>query len=423
MHFDQSELQQLTPDYIDGLPSERKAVLLEQLRKDLMEAHDRLNQNPSNSSRPPSSRPPWDRSVDGNSEPEKENPKKDSGNQDDNDPHSEKPSSKNTKDKQKRRPGKQPGAKGFGRTQNLEITQEIIHKPTCCSGCGEKLNEDQPFQKTGGHHTIDLELPEGNRIGLHAVCIKHIYGSMRCGCGFENTTKPNRVPNEPGWGVEMGEWRLIGPHLLAFLVFLKMRMHMTISKSRELLLTWMGISLSDGCINTALREAGRAISSLEPELIKALISSGLLHVDETGWKEHKVTRWFWVAISDNVACYTVGPRSSETAEKILKGFNGWLMTDGYIAYRKYKNRVRCWAHLERKAKALEESWDEDVASFGAYAVKTFESLRRSVYKMRETSPSEREEERYNCDQERIGLLTECVRRDDSDHEATRCVCR
>src|SRR3974390_1366784 len=68
MHFDQSELQQLTPEYVASLPPQRRAALFEWLRKDLMEAHDRLNQNPSNSSRPPSSRPPWDRSVDNEAE-------------------------------------------------------------------------------------------------------------------------------------------------------------------------------------------------------------------------------------------------------------------------------------------------------------------------------------------------------------------
>ena len=108
----------------------------------------------------------------------------------------EKSSSKNTKEK-KLKPGKQPGAKGFGRMQKLPITQEIIHKPPSCSGCGEELNEVLPFHKTGGHYTIDLELSEGDRIGLNAVCVKHIYGSVRCECGFENTTKPNLVEQPP----------------------------------------------------------------------------------------------------------------------------------------------------------------------------------------------------------------------------------
>jgi IS1 family transposase len=262
-------------------------------------------------------------------------------------------------------------------------------------------------------------LPKSGCIGLQGEYIKHIYGSVRCTCDFETITKPERVSDESGWVVEMGEWKLIGPLLLAFLVFLKLRMHMTLKKTRELLSVWLGISLSDGCINTALREAGRAASILEPELIEALKASGLLHVDETGWKEHKVTRWFWAAIGDNVAYYTVGPRSSETAEKILAGFKGWIMTDGYHAYRKFENRLRCWSHLERKAKSLEESWDKGAANFGAYAVKTFELLRKHVYKMREIARDERKEIQTDCDLERLHFLLKCLQKNDVEHEATR----
>jgi len=61
MHFEQSDLQQLTPEYIAGLPPEQRSVLIEQLRKDLIEAQDRLNQNLSNSSKPPSSRAHWEK--------------------------------------------------------------------------------------------------------------------------------------------------------------------------------------------------------------------------------------------------------------------------------------------------------------------------------------------------------------------------
>ena len=34
----------------------------------------------------------------------------------------------------------------------------------------------------------------------------------------------------------------------------------------------------------------------------------------------------------------------------LTDFDGHLMTDGYSLYRSYLKRLRCWAHLLRKAK-------------------------------------------------------------------------
>ena len=38
-------------------------------------------------------------------------------------------------------------------------------------------------------------------------------------------------------------------------------------------------------------------------------------------------------------------------------FAGVLMADGYSAYRAWLNRLRCWAHLLRKARGLKESTD------------------------------------------------------------------
>lgn len=321
--------------------------------------------------------------------------------------------------KKKGKPGKQPGAKGFGRTQKLVVTHEVIHRPESCRGCGCDLGTNLPFHGKGGYYTLDLKLPKSGHIGLHGTHTKHLFGSVKCLCEFENRTSPKRLPGESGWIVELGEWRLIGPRLLAFLVFLKLRLHATISKTAELLSVWFGISLSDGCINTALREAGRAASYLEPEILEALKASNLLYVDETSWKEHKVKRWFWVGVGNHVVYYTIGPRSSETALRILEGFKGWLMTDGYMAYRQFSKRIRCWAHLERKAKGLEESWDKEAANFGAYAASALQSLRENVYQMRGLPLDTVHLEQKQCDQTRIEFIFECLRRDQSEHQATR----
>ena len=219
--------------------------------------------------------------------------------------------------------------------------------------------------------------------------------------------------------MELGEWRLIGPRLLSLIVFLKMRTHMTVAKTREFFATWLGLSLSDGCINTAFREAGRAAAYLEPEIIEAVKAAEEICIDETSWNEHKITRWLWAAVANDAVYYTVGSRSTETAQKILNGFNGTIMADGYGAYRHFEQRVRCWAHLERKAKALQESWDTSAAAFGAYAVETFKVLREQVYRMREKQKNERGKEESFCYAKKIEFLMQCVRYKDAVHDKTR----
>lgn len=444
MHFKQADLQQLTPEYLEKLPLERVVVLCDLLRQDLISARDALNQNPSNSSRPSSTRPPWERdkekekelseeiaqtnaaqeqkeaaiespqsSNSGDQPDNRQNEEQPPPNQEQPPPNQEQPPPNEGK---KRKPGKQVGAPGYGRTQKLKVTETVEHKPECCSGCGRSFEKTDEFQPTGGHCTIDIRPPSLGEVGLRGSYTKHIYGKVTCTCGYETKSAPSRTEKEAGWSVEMGEWKLIGPMLLAFLVFSKLRLHLTIRKTRELLDVWFGISLSEGCIGTALLEAGRAVSYLEPEMIAALRASGLIYIDETSWKEHKVSRWLWVAVSNEVVYFTVGSRSLETAQRILGDYSGDLMTDGYMAYRSFKNRLRCWPHLHRKGKALQESWDQDAATFGKYAVDTFKALRKSVERMRKMEPEDRKAEQTANDKIRTEFLYKCLKQRDAKHE-------
>jgi transposase len=440
MRFDQHGLQQLTPDYISKLPSQRKEILIEELRQDLIAAHDRLNQNSTNSSRPPSSQAPWARSKNPNDQ-DKNNAHADQGiEESSSSPHDSEDSVASTEEgvqttqsaneslKEKtlnahRKQGKQPGAKGFGRVEKLTVTHIEIHRAELCQGCGCSLPNEALFEATGGYYVIDLDPSSPGVIGIKGTYTKHIFGKTHCNCGFSTQTKPHKCPSDEKWTVEMGEWRLIGPNLMSFIVFAKLRLHLTIGKTRLLLKQWVGISLSEGAISAALKEAGRAAEHLEPELLAALKASSILYVDETSWKEHQVTRWLWVAVGDEVVYFTVGPRSAETAKKILNDSSATLMTDGYAAYRFFNNRVRCWAHLKRKAKGLSESWNTEVATFGHFALKAWNLLIKLVYKMRELPKDQRQLTQKAALRIETIFLYRCIKRQDASHEATRAFCR
>jgi hypothetical protein len=60
MRLSRHDLAQLDDAYLAGLEEASLRALSVKLLADLKEAHERLAQNPSNSSRPPSSRAPWE---------------------------------------------------------------------------------------------------------------------------------------------------------------------------------------------------------------------------------------------------------------------------------------------------------------------------------------------------------------------------
>jgi hypothetical protein len=47
-----------------------------------------------------------------------------------------------------------------------------------------------------------------------------------------------------------------------------------------------------------------------------------------------------------VTLYLIGYRIREFLDNLIgEAFTGWLMSDGYQAYRAYRKRLRCGAHL------------------------------------------------------------------------------
>ena len=151
---------------------------------------------------------------------------------------------------------------------------------------------------------------------------------------------------------------------------------------------WLSLELSIGTIQRCMEESARACTPVEDQLVEDVVNSELLHVDETAHKEGKTLLWLWTFVSQNSVLYFIGNRSAEIIVNLLgESFAGWLMTDGYQVYRRYANRLRCWAHLLRKAKGLEDSLDRKVQRFGKRIHKMLDLLIDAVYAAREGPPS------------------------------------
>jgi len=60
-------------------------------------------------------------------------------------------------------------------------------------------------------------------------------------------------------------------------------------------------------------------------------------------------------------------------------FNGWLISDCFWAYREFDNRLRCLAHLQRKARGLQETLDGQGRAFGEALLNALAAVMDSVY--------------------------------------------
>jgi hypothetical protein len=182
----------------------------------------------------------------------------------------------------------------------------------------------------------------------------------------------------------------------------------------------LGITLSVGCINQCLTEGGRAVAPVEDELVAEIQQSELLHADETGWKESGRTVWLWVLRSATVTLYLIGRRSWEVIANIMEQFGGWLMSDGYGQYRHYGKRLRCLAHLIRKARGLAESCHPAAAAFGQMVLQTIAQVVEGIYLAR-GDPTVNLAEKFSA--ELAQLQTACEQHRDHEHEKTRQLAR
>ena len=114
--------------------------------------------------------------------------------------------------------------------------------------------------------------------------------------------------------------------------------------------------------------------------------------------------------------------SCELFETILgQAYCGWLISDGYQVYRGYPNRLRCWAHLIRKAKGLEESLDQHAQQFGRETLALLGSLITAVRCAREHPPDTLLTETHQA--ELIAYRQHCERLTTAAHEKTSALAK
>jgi hypothetical protein len=388
MHLSHHDLSQLDEDELLTLTERELRYLSIRLLNDLKEARERLSQNSHHSSRPPSSNPPWDKPTDHQHDGEErvnskqkteiEKPDKKSDDKEETLPPLPEQDSKTPL----RRQGKPLGAKGFGRTQKMSVTDCQDHYPLSCTCCGKPLATETAIAYTA-FETLDVEWADIARPGLYLTNTKHTLYEAACSCGHLTRQEAHRSKDPLLPDIHRSEWRLVGAGLAALIICLSYRMRLSRERVQEFLLDWLGVKLSIGTINNTLHESGSAALPIEKELVQEIVASDLLHVDETSWKERTTLLWLWVFSTQNVTAYWIASRSAELIENVLgKDYTGWLMTDGYQVYRRYLKRLRCWAHLLRKAKGLKESLNEEGRLFGQQTLDLLNGLIVQVYAAR-----------------------------------------
>jgi transposase len=230
---------------------------LQTLQQQVDELRQRLNQNSTNSSRPPSSDPPR----------VKRRPPK--------------PSSS-------RQRGGQPGHTRQQRplVPPEQLKQSISVKPSACRKCGETLHgEDRQPRR---HQVAEIPPVQAE------VTEYHLHRLTCTACGTRTSAS---LPA----GVPAGAF---GPRLQALLAILAGGYRLGKRPIRQLAHDLFGLSISTGMIAKLERSTADALQRPMAKL-EEYIRSQNANVDETSWREAMRKAWLWVVVTPLVTVFHI----------------------------------------------------------------------------------------------------------------------
>lgn len=306
----------LPPELLAGLPPAVaefiRAALAEsarlrrenaELKARVADLEARLNQDSSNSSKPPSGDPPAVKRA---------------------------PPTPATG----KRPGGQPGHPRHARVR-LPPTRVVDHKPAGCACCRRPLTGADPDP---AWHQV-WELP---RVAPDVT--EHRFHTLACrACGAR--TRAGRPADLPAGGY--------GPNLQAAVVYLTGSVNASKAQAAEVMGESLGVPLSPGQVCAIEQRAADALAPAVAELHAALPGCHV-NMDETGWKEAGRTAWLWVAVTASFTLFRVACSRGRVVVRDLLGaaYANVLTTDRWSAYTGVERRQACWAHLRRDFQAL-----------------------------------------------------------------------
>jgi transposase len=299
----------LPPDVFARLLPEVQAYIrylearIGHLETRLAELEARLNQNSSNSSRPPSSDPPAAKPAP---------PQKRTG----------------------KRRGGQPGhPKRTRPTLPPDVVVEL--RAEACGRCAHPLSGTDPDPL---RHQV-LELPP---VRPHVT----EYRRHRLTC--PNCRRVN-CPALPA-GVRGG----YGPRVEAACAVLTGAYRVGKRGVARLMGDLFGVPISPAAVCDLQHRTAAALAPVAAAAHAHAIDKPA-NVDETGWRQGRTRAWLWVAVTACVTVFLIRlSRGRKVLAELIPGTAGVLTTDRYPAYDHLPTDRRqvCWAHLRRDFQAM-----------------------------------------------------------------------
>ncbi len=183
------------------------------------------------------------------------------------------------------------------------------------------------------------------------------YILQQCDCPACGKTVKAPLPSEASTGY--------GPRFTALIGELSGTKAMSRNDVKQLCESVLGIPIATGTIQKIVDRTSNALLPVYEHIGRIARRFWCNYIDETSWFKQNDLHWLWAMVNERVALYRIDPhRSKQAFDKLVKDWDGILVSDGYGLYQKWVHRQTCLAHLIRKADALAEKKNRDLRRFG-----------------------------------------------------------
>ena len=232
-----------------------------------------------------------------------------------------------------------------------EQIHQLLECDLVCPACGDKL-EEMPGQYE--------ESEEITVVRRHFRMLRHKRQKYRCRCNGAVVTAPPPLKLIPGgrYSIEFAVEVAAGKYID----------HLPLDRQRRMM-GREGLRIDTQTMWDQIEVLHRHLRPSYAALLGHILSQPQVGADETWWRvmSNKSSKrwWNWCLSTSDAAFHQIHPsRSSDVAVELLKGYEGVVMTDAYVAYDVLARagpkieQAHCWAHVRRKYIEIEDHYPE-----------------------------------------------------------------
>jgi transposase len=258
-------------------------------------------------------------------------------------PYKKKGRDRSSRERGKRRPGKQPGEPGTTMRLVDDPDERLFFPPAACDGCGTGL-AGEPAVAQRRHQVTDIAPAPAPKVTEYVAQAKEC---PCCGTVTEGEL-PAGVRARASYGTEAHAQaaNLVAGH------------HIPVYRATLLLCQLAGLAVSAGWMAGIRGKAARLIeaSGFTERVRELLRDAPAVHADETPARAAGGMRYVHLACTAYLTLMHTGDRSSEAIDAggVLPGYAGIIVRDGYAGYGHLTDALHAWcgAHLLRDLKDL-----------------------------------------------------------------------